>query len=85
MLNGIGGTSIAAAKEALSCEELDLWRQYRERHGTLNLGLRIEQGAALAAFCANGCRGDFSDYLPPRDSAAGADAAALARAMKEWA
>ena len=87
VLNGIGGATIAAAKEALSCDELDLWRQYRERHGSLNLGLRVEQGAALTAYCANSRHGDLADYLPNRASTAGpdADAAALARAMKEWA
>lgn len=84
VLNGIGGTTIAAAKEALSCDELDIWRQYRQRHGSLNLGLRIEQGAALTAYCANGRQGDLADYMPARHTAAEADAAALARAMKEW-
>lgn len=83
MLNGIGGATIAEAKERMAQDELQTWVQYRRKHGGLNLGLRIEQGAALAAFCANQCRGDLDDYLPKRE-AADEGSAALERAMKEW-
>lgn len=82
MLNGIGGTTLAEAKERMGQDELQTWAQYRRKHGSLNLGLRIEQGAALVAYCANQRRGDLGDYLPRREADDGA--AALERAMKEW-
>ena len=43
--------------------------------------LRIEQGAGLTAYFANGGRGQLSDYLPQRTAD---EEAALDRAMKEW-
>lgn len=82
-MNGIGGATISEAKERMAQDELQTWVQYRRKHGTLNLGLRIEQGAGLNAYFANGGRGKMADYLPQRDSAA-ADGDALAQAMQEW-
>lgn len=83
VLCGIGGRTIAEAKERMSTDEYELWLQYRKRHGTLNLGLRIEQGAALTAYCANnGKKGQLADYLPQRGEPD--DSAALTQAMKEW-
>ena len=82
MLNGIGGTTLAEAKERMGQDELQTWMQYRHKHGSLNLALRIEEGAALVAYCANQCRGELDDYLPKREVDGGT--AALERAMKEW-
>lgn len=81
MLNGIGGATIAEAKERMPQDELQTWVQYRRKHGSLNLGLRIEQGAGLTAYFANGGRGDLSDYMPQRGDD---EEVALAQAMKEW-
>ena len=81
MLNGIGGATIAEAKERMPQDELQTWVQYRRKHGGLNLGLRIEQGAGLTAYFANGGRGQLSDYLPQRTAD---EEASLDRAMKEW-
>lgn len=82
MLNGIGGATIAAAKESMGQDELQTWVQYRRKHGTLNLGLRVEHGAAMAAYFANHGHGDLSDYLPQRGEPD--DSAALEKAMKDW-
>ena len=49
VLNGIGGRTIAEAQETLSFAEFQTWCQYRRKRGTLNVGRRIERGAALLA------------------------------------
>ena len=82
VLNGIGGHTIAAAKENMSQAEFDLWIQYRKRHGSLNLGLRIEQGAGVTAYFTNQGKGQISDDLPQRSPPA--EEEALRLAMKEW-
>ncbi|MBH2008260.1 MAG: hypothetical protein I8H71_01035 [Xanthomonadaceae bacterium] len=81
-MNGIGGATVAEARESVSAAELEMWRAYREQNGTLNLGLRIEVGSALVAFFANGRVGTLDDYLPKRGPQHGD--AALDAAMKEW-
>ena len=81
MLNGIGGATITEAQERISQEELNVWLQYRQKHGSFNLGLRIEQGAGLTAYFANGGSGKLADYLPQRTEDAASD---LAQAMQEW-
>lgn len=47
MLAGIGGRTIAEAKERLSYREFLKWATYRDLRGSLNLGMRIEEGSAL--------------------------------------
>ena len=49
VLNGIGGCTIAEAQEHISYVEFRQWVQYRRKRGTLNMGRRIERGAALLA------------------------------------
>lgn len=83
-MNGIGGATISEAKERMCQDELNTWMQYRRRHGGFNLGLRIEQGAGLNAYFANGGSGNMSDYLPQRSESDAADGNALAQAMQEW-
>lgn len=80
-MNGIGGATITEAKERMGQEELNVWLQYRRKHGSFNLGLRIEHGAGLTAYFANGGHGKMDDYLPQRTEDAAAD---LAQAMQEW-
>lgn len=84
VLNGVGGPTIAEAKERMGHDELAMWIAYRRKHGTFNLGARIEQGAALTAYCANHRNGELADYMPSREVAVDAPDVALARAMKEW-
>ena len=54
MLCGIGGRTIAEAKERLSYQEFCGWLRYRNQRGSLNPGLRTEwAGALLASLYAN--------------------------------
>ena len=46
VLAGIGGRTIAEAKASLTLTEANTWLAYRRRRGSLNLGLRTEEGFA---------------------------------------
>ncbi|CAM4078264.1 Phage tail protein [Bordetella tumbae] len=85
-MNGIGGCTIAEAKERLSYREFVTWRQYRAKRGGLNLGMRVERAAAtIAALYANSHskNGGYTIYdFMPHESA---PAISLEQAMKEWA
>lgn len=55
MLNGIGGQTVEEAKANLSYVEYLDWAAYVNRRGSLNLGIRIEQGLAMVClFLARG-------------------------------
>ncbi|MHB0844758.1 phage tail assembly protein T [Stutzerimonas nitrititolerans] len=49
MLNGIGGRTIAEARQRLSYSEFMSWVRFRNRRGTLHQGMRIDRSAALLA------------------------------------
>lgn len=49
MLAGIGGATIAEAKERLTYEEVITWCEYISKHGPLDLYGRLEYGFALVA------------------------------------
>ena len=83
-MRGIGGRTIAEAKERMSMDEYATWCQYRQRHGSFDLGPRIEQGAALVAWMVNRGHGELADYLPQRTPDEADEVAALDKAMKEW-
>lgn len=54
MLNGVGGRTIAEAKQRLSYPEFLSWLRFRKKRGTLHMGMRVDRGAALlAALYAN--------------------------------
>lgn len=46
---GIGGRTIAEAKQALTMHEAKVWRLYREKNGTLNSNYLLDRGFALLA------------------------------------
>lgn len=46
-MNGIGGKTIAEAKENMTYREALEWAQYRKQTGPLNLALRVELAAAI--------------------------------------
>lgn len=48
-MHGIGGHTIAEAKENVSHAEAMRWLEYLEQRGSLNLGTRMESGFALLA------------------------------------
>ncbi|MGI4841031.1 MAG: hypothetical protein ACRYF9_25865 [Janthinobacterium lividum] len=68
----------------MSYPEFLSWRAYMHQTGTLNLGLRIEQGVALLATIFNrgfGGKAEFSDFLPDREPAPEPDKDAQAVGM----
>ncbi|WP_445677812.1 phage tail assembly protein T [Pseudomonas protegens] len=69
VLAGVGGRTIAEAKQNLSYVEAMEWMRYRMQTGPLNLGLRLEHGFAMLATLLNNVHGGkakFEDYLPDR-------------------
>ena len=70
MLNGVGGRSVAEAKERLSHIEALKWQAYIEKRGTLDLGLRLEAGFAMLAWQINralGGKAEMNDFMPHFD------------------
>ncbi|WP_419201384.1 phage tail assembly protein T [Pseudomonas putida] len=45
----MGGSTIAQAKENLSLREFRAWAKYRQRRGSLHVGMRVERAAGLLA------------------------------------
>lgn len=67
MLNGIGGRTIAEAKNNITQKEAIAWSVYRNKYGSLNLGRRLEQGIALLAAAvinSQGGKADVADFMP---------------------
>lgn len=72
MLNGIGGRTIAEARQRLSFTEYQQWRAFRHKRGSLHQGMRIERATAmLAALYANahskGGGYTYYDFMPHQD------------------
>jgi len=54
VLNGIGGRTIAEAQENMSYTEFLAWCRYRNKYGSLHLGMRVDRAfARVAAFFGN--------------------------------
>lgn len=67
MLCGVGGRTIAEAKERLSYSEAMQWHAYMKKRGGTNLGLRLEAGFALVATAISrsvGGKAKFEDFTP---------------------
>lgn len=84
-MNGIGGRTIAEAKERLSYVEFLQWARYRAERGSLHPGMRIEEGAALVASIlanVNSKRGGFkvTDFMTHAEE----QPASLDQAMETW-
>ena len=75
MLCGIGGATIAQAQRNITVSEFQSWCRYRQKYGTLDVRQKMEQTAALIAYCVErghyrkpGSRAPkFEDYLPQRE------------------
>jgi len=85
VLSGVGGRTIAEAQERLSFREFQGWQRYRMKRGSLNVGMRVERGAALLATLyanSNSKNGGFKvhDFMPHEDE----PEVPLEVAMKEW-
>jgi len=49
VLCGIGGRTIAEAKQNISYPEFLDWCSYRNKRGSLNIGMRVDQSVAIIA------------------------------------
>lgn len=70
MLNGVGGRTVAEAQERMSYAEAQDWVAYIRRRGSINQGLRLEQGFALLAMVLlrlHGKDADMEDFMPSHD------------------
>lgn len=77
MLHGVGGRTIAEAKENLSYVEFMAWADYMRKRGTLHIGTKLEGGFALIAhlICTaagikhkSGRHMQIADFMPHADS-----------------
>ena len=83
MLNGIGGATIAEAKERMTYEEACQWSSYLDRRGSIHLGMRLEWGFALIAMTINralGGKAELGDFMPHVDKSE--EQPSIAEAMK---
>lgn len=67
MLAGVGGNTIAQAKQNLTYDEALKWFDFLNRKGTVNLGSRMEWGFALLATVmsnAHGGKSKMRDFMP---------------------
>ena len=84
-MHGIGGHTIARAKDALSYPEFLTWVKFRNKRGSLHAGMRVERGAALLATLyanSHSKAGGYSvyDFMPHEDE----PEMTLEQAMEEW-
>lgn len=83
VLNGIGGRTIAEARANISYAEVLAWAAYRDKHGSFNLGRRLELSGAIIAMQVNGTGGgkaSLVDFMPHADQGL----SQLDKAMQEW-
>lgn len=69
-MNGIGGATVAEAKERMTYREAMMWSDYIRKRGTLNLGLRLENGIAIIATMMSrglGGKANVEDFMPHAD------------------
>jgi hypothetical protein len=70
VLAGVGGRTVAEAKERLTFDEAIAWQAYLEKRGSANLGMRLEYGFALIARSINhalGGNATLRDFMPHAD------------------
>lgn len=66
-MHGIGGRTIAEAKQRMSLAEAMQWQAYINKNGTLDLGLRLEYHFAQIAAMINqamGGKAKITDFMP---------------------
>lgn len=83
VLNGVGGRTIAEAKERISLAEFNRWVEYFQRRGSMSTPNRLESGFALIAslICrATGNESSPEDFMPHREE----PELTLEQAMREW-
>ena len=66
-MNGIGGQTVAEAKERMTYSEALLWSAFIKKRGTIHIGMRLENSTAVLAFLINravGGKAEMSDFMP---------------------
>ncbi|MGE8411926.1 MAG: hypothetical protein ACN6QY_06115 [Pseudomonas sp.] len=83
MLNGVGGRTIAEAKERMTYQEALAWGRYIDRYGSLHTGRRLEAGSALVALQTHRLGGGVAELLDfmPHEQRLGLSPE---RAMNQW-
>lgn len=69
-MNGIGGQTVAEAKERMTYREALMWSDFIKKRGSLHTGLRLENGFALLAVMMNralGGKARMEDFMPHAD------------------
>ena len=82
---GIGGRTIAEAKSRLSYREFLSWCKFRDKRGSLHVGMRVERGSALlAAIYTNSHSKEkykLYDFMPHEEE----PVISLDQALETWA
>lgn len=83
MLNGVGGRTIAEAKERMTYQEALAWGRYIDRYGSLHTGRRLEASSAMVALQTHRLGGGLAEVLDfmPHEQRQGLS---LERAIQEW-
>ncbi|MCI9875269.1 MULTISPECIES: hypothetical protein [Pseudomonas] len=83
MLNGVGGRTIAEAKERMTYQEALAWGRYIDRYGSLHTGRRLEASSAMVALQTHRLGGGLAEMLDfmPHEQRQGLS---LERAIQEW-
>lgn len=71
VLAGIGGRTVAEAKERMQFAEFIDWLTYLKMRGSVNIGSRLESGFALIAFMISRATGGTAsqiDFMPHADT-----------------
>ena len=69
-MNGIGGQTVAEAKDRMTYSEALMWSDFIKKRGSLNVGMRLENGFALLAMMisrALGGKANMEDFMPHAD------------------
>ena len=71
VINGIGGRTIAEAKQRITRQEYLIWRAFRQKRGSLFVGRRIEQaiGNLMATYLSSKGAKDVKaqSFMPHED------------------
>ena len=85
MLAGVGGRTIAEAKQSLSYREVQQWMAYTRKRGTVAPQRRMEWPVALIAMQLNrlgGGKAEMADFMPYAST--DEQELSLEEAMERW-
>ena len=69
-MNGVGGRTIAEAKQRLGYDEYLIWAKYRQERGSFNVGRRVEQAVGYLSYITDAMNSprtskiNIADYMP---------------------